>query len=56
MTQKQKIEKQVNIDSYDINFCGNIAKANIISLKQMELRKSKRIYAAGSSDDYINVR
>eukprot|EP00349_Pseudokeronopsis_sp_Brazil_P006723 CAMPEP_0202959676 /NCGR_PEP_ID=MMETSP1396-20130829/3847_1 /ASSEMBLY_ACC=CAM_ASM_000872 /TAXON_ID= /ORGANISM="Pseudokeronopsis sp., Strain Brazil" /LENGTH=183 /DNA_ID=CAMNT_0049678361 /DNA_START=1842 /DNA_END=2393 /DNA_ORIENTATION=- len=28
-------------------------KCNTISLKQMELRKSRRIYAAGTSDDYI---
>eukprot|EP00350_Pseudokeronopsis_sp_OXSARD2_P013588 CAMPEP_0170554744 /NCGR_PEP_ID=MMETSP0211-20121228/12611_1 /TAXON_ID=311385 /ORGANISM="Pseudokeronopsis sp., Strain OXSARD2" /LENGTH=193 /DNA_ID=CAMNT_0010864051 /DNA_START=2708 /DNA_END=3289 /DNA_ORIENTATION=+ len=30
-----------------------IKKCNTISLKQMELRKSRRIHAAGTSDDYI---
>ena len=32
-----------------------VDKSNTISLKQMDLRKSKRIYAAGTSDDYILV-
>ncbi|CDW80516.1 rna recognition motif [Stylonychia lemnae] len=45
-----KLLHQIEVEDKEQN------KKNTISLKQMELRKSKRIYASGTTDDFINSK